>query len=86
MKAIWSIIFKDVLVEFRNKETLSAMIMQPVLQIPLTIPVVICAVEATAGLLIPDYGENSSWLSILAGFTIVYLAVSYLLFEFAVED
>jgi len=61
-------------------------VMLPVLQIPLTIPVVICAVEATAGLLIPDYGENSSWLSILAGFTIVYLAVSYLVFEFAVED
>jgi heme exporter protein B len=61
-------------------------VMLPVLQIPLTIPVVICAVEATAGVLIPEYGEISSWLSILAGFTIVYLTVSYLIFEFAVEE
>jgi heme exporter protein B len=61
-------------------------VMLPVLQIPLTIPVVICAVEATAGILIPEYGEISSWLSILTGFTIVYLTVSYLIFEFAVEE
>src|SRR5437667_3346651 len=31
MKAIWSIIFKDVVVELRNKETLSAMIMFAIL-------------------------------------------------------
>jgi heme exporter protein B len=61
-------------------------VMLPVLQIPLTIPVVICAVEATAGVWIPEYGEISSWLSILAGFTIVYLTVSWLIFEFAVEE
>ena len=62
-------------------------VMLPVLQIPLTIPVVICAVEATATVLIPDYeGEISSWLSVLAGFTIVYLTVSYLIFEYAVEE
>jgi heme exporter protein B len=61
-------------------------VMLPILQIPLTIPVVICAAEATAGVLIPEYGEISSWLSILAGFTIVYLTVSYLIFDFAVED
>jgi heme exporter protein B len=61
-------------------------VMLPILQIPLTIPVVICAVEATAGVLIPEYGEISSWLSILAGFTIVYLTVSWLIFEFAVEE
>ena len=31
MKAVWSIIFKDVIVELRNKETLSAMIMFAIL-------------------------------------------------------
>jgi len=61
-------------------------VMLPVLQIPLTIPVVICAVEATAGVLIPEYGEISSLLSVLTGFTIVYFTVSYLIFEFAVEE
>jgi heme exporter protein B len=31
MRSIWSIIFKDVIVELRNKETLSAMIMFAIL-------------------------------------------------------
>ena len=61
-------------------------VMLPILQIPLTVPVVISAVEATAGVMIPEYGEISAWLSILAGFTIIYLTVSWLIFEFAVEE
>jgi heme exporter protein B len=61
-------------------------VMLPILQIPLTIPVVIAAVEATRVVLTNDPEEISSWLYILAGFTIVYLTVSYLVFEFAVEE
>jgi len=57
-----------------------------VLQIPLTVPVVIAAVEATRVVLTNDPEEISSWLYILGGFTIVYLTVSYLVFEFAVEE
>src|SRR2546425_5627951 len=57
-------------------------VMLPVLQIPLTIPVVIAAVEATRVVLTNDPEEISAWLYILAGFTIVYLTVSYLVFEF----
>lgn len=61
-------------------------VMLPVLQIPLTVPVVIAAVEATRVVLTNDPEEISSWLYILGGFTIVYLTVSYLVFEFAVEE
>ena len=61
-------------------------VMLPVLQIPLTIPVVIASVEVTRVVLTKDPEEISSWLYILAGFTIVYLTVSYLVFEFAVEE
>jgi heme exporter protein B len=61
-------------------------VMLPVMQIPLSVPVVIAAVEATRVVLTNDPEEISSWLYILGGFTIVYLTVSYLVFEFAVEE
>jgi heme exporter protein B len=61
-------------------------VMLPILQIPLTVPVVIAAVEATSQILNSEKPEISAWLTILAGFSIVYLTVSYLVFEFAVEE
>jgi heme exporter protein B len=61
-------------------------VMLPVLQIPLTVPVVIASVEATRQILSTDRQEISAWLYILAGFSIVYLTVSYLVFEFVVEE
>jgi heme exporter protein B len=61
-------------------------VMLPVLQIPLTVPVIISAVESTRQVLAEETRQISSWLYILGGFTIVYLTLSYLLFEFAVEE
>jgi len=61
-------------------------VMLPILQIPLTVPVVIAAVEATSQILNNEKPQISAWLTILAGFSIVYLTVSYLVFEFAVEE
>jgi heme exporter protein B len=61
-------------------------VMLPILQIPLTVPVVIASVEATSQILNSDNPQISTWLSILAGFSIVYLVLSYLVFEFAVEE
>jgi heme exporter protein B len=61
-------------------------VMLPILQIPLSVPVVIAAVEATSQILNNEKPEISAWLTILAGFSIVYLTVSYLVFEFAVEE
>jgi len=61
-------------------------VMLPILQIPLTVPVVIAAAEATSQVLNKETPEISAWLTILAGFSIVYLVISYLVFEFAVEE
>src|SRR3989475_4360093 len=61
-------------------------VMLPVLQIPLTVPVVISSVEATSMVLSGDTKGISSWLYLLAGFSIVYLTVSYLVFEFVVAE
>jgi heme exporter protein B len=61
-------------------------VMLPVLQIPLTVPVIIAAVESTRQVMTDEIRQISSWLYILTGFTIVYLTLCYLLFEFAVEE
>jgi heme exporter protein B len=61
-------------------------VMLPVLQIPLTVPVVIASVEATSMVLTGETKGISSWLYLLAGFSIVYLVASYLIFDFVVEE
>ncbi len=61
-------------------------VMLPVLQIPLTIPAVIASVEATGMVLSGETAQISSWLYLLAGFSIVYLTASYLVFDFVVEE
>src|SRR5256712_12281333 len=61
-------------------------VMLPVLQIPLTVPVVISSVEATSMVLSGDTKGISSWLYLLAGVSIVYLTVSYLVVAFVVEE
>ena len=61
-------------------------VMLPVLQIPLTIPVVMSSVEATSMVLTGEMKQISSWLYILAGFSIVYLTLSYLVFDFVLEE
>ena len=65
----------------RMKEVLLA-----VLQIPLTLPVVLSAVGATAKILQNDPEGIAYALLMLGGFSIVYLTASFLLFEFVVEE
>lgn len=61
-------------------------VMLPVLQIPLIIPVIVSAVEATMMILTNEREGISFWFSLLGGFSIVYLVTSYLIFEYAVEE
>jgi heme exporter protein B len=61
-------------------------VMLPVLQIPLTVPVIIASVQATRMILTDDLRGISSWIYVLGGFSIVYLIASYLVFEFVVEE
>jgi len=65
----------------RMKEVILA-----VLQIPLTIPVILTSVAATGQILANETEGISYALMMLAGFSIVYLTASYLLFEYVVED
>ena len=62
-------------------------VMLPVLQFPVAVPVFIAGIEATTGALrglAP--GEYSTWLRLLVGFSVVFLVLSYLLFEYVLEE
>ncbi len=62
-------------------------VMLPVLQFPVAIPVFIGAIEATNGALKGDAaGDYASWLKLLAGVSVVFLVLSYLLFEYVLEE
>ncbi len=62
-------------------------VLLPVLLFPVLLPVVISAVKATAGVLdgLP-WADLSIWLSYLAGFDVIFLAVCYLTFDYVVES
>lgn len=61
--------------------------MLPVLLYPLILPVVIAAVQSTSALL---YGKQLAsvmqWLKLLIAFDIIFIAVSFLVFEYTLED
>lgn len=62
-------------------------VMLPILQFPAAFPLFIGAIEATSGALrgnpVRDY---SGALRLLAGSSIIYIVVSFLLFEYVLED
>lgn len=61
--------------------------MLPILLYPLILPVVIAAVQSTGALL---YGKQIAdiipWLKLLTAFDIIFIAVSFLIFEYTLED
>jgi heme exporter protein B len=61
-------------------------VMLPILQIPMTLPVVISAVVATDMVLRQQTAGISFPLSVLGIFSTVYLTGSYFVFEFIVEE
>jgi heme exporter protein B len=61
-------------------------VMLPVLQIPMTFPVVLSAVQATAMVMNDDPRGISFPLSVLGVFSTVYLTASYFIFEYLVEE
>lgn len=62
-------------------------VMLPVLQFPVSVPVFIGAIEATTGALKGDPpGDYLTWVRLLAGFGVVFVVLSYLLFEYVLEE
>jgi len=58
----------------------------PLLLLPIQAPLLIAAVETTAGLLAPQPGLDRAWLAFLAGFDIVFLTASWLLGDYLLEE
>jgi len=62
-------------------------VMLPVLQFPVAVPVFIAGVEATTGALKGDPAASyASWIKLAAGYSVIFLALSYLLFEYVLEE
>ena len=62
-------------------------VMLPVLQFPVAVPVFIGAIEATSSALRGEaVSEFAGWLKLLAAFSVVFVVLSYLLFEYVLEE
>ncbi len=62
-------------------------IMLPILFLPLVVPVIISAVEATTCVLAGGpWSDMLTWLVIMIAFDIIYLVVATLMFEFVIEE
>ena len=62
-------------------------VLLPLILFPVILPVLVNAVEATSIILnAPDYGALKLPLTVMSVFTLVFGTVSYLLFEYVLED
>jgi heme exporter protein B len=62
-------------------------VMLPVLQFPVAVPVFIAGVEGTTGALKGDpLSDYAGWIKLAAAFSIIFTVLSYLLFEYVLEE
>jgi len=62
-------------------------VMLPILLFPLVLPVLIAAVKLTGGVLDGQpWREIQNWMQLLVGFDVIFLVVSYLAFEYVIEE
>jgi heme exporter protein B len=61
-------------------------VLLPLLLFPLMIPVLIAAVRATGQVFDGDNGDIVRWIRLLIGFDIVFIVLSYLGFDYLIED
>ena len=61
--------------------------MLPVLFLPVVVPVIISAVEASARVMAGEPWDNLSvWLQVLVAFDVIFVVVSSLVFEYVLEE
>jgi heme exporter protein B len=62
-------------------------VMLPILLLPVAVPVLIAAVRASSGVLAAvEYSEISTWVNLLIGYDVIFVAAAFMLFEFVVEE
>ena len=75
-------LFSAIAVHTRARE-----VMLPILLFPIVVPLMIAAVKITSGLLDgQSLSEMRNWLNLLVGFDIIFLTVSYMTFDYVVEE
>lgn len=74
-------LFSAMMVQVRARE-----VMFPILMLPLAVPVMIAAVQATAGILHGSpWAQYGSWISLLAVFDLIFIVIAFWTFEFILE-
>ena len=75
-------LFSAMAVHTRSRE-----VMLPVLLFPIVVPAMIAAVKATGGILDGQpFSEIAHWVRLLAVFDVVFLAISFMTFDYVVEE
>lgn len=75
-------LFSTMAVNTRARE-----VMLPILLLPVSIPMFISAVNATAGFLAGDPASDvTGWLQLLIAYDAIIIAISFMLFDFVVEE
>jgi heme exporter protein B len=74
-------VFSAVAAQARMRELLL-----PLLLLPVLVPLLLAAVEATAGLLADTPEFQRTWLEILLGFDVIFFTASWLLSDYLLED
>lgn len=79
--AITGTVFSAVAAQARMRELLL-----PLLLLPVLVPLLLAAVEATAGLLADTPELQRTWLEILIGFDVIFFTASWLLSDFLLQE
>ena len=62
-------------------------VMLPILLFPVVLPVLIAAVRLTAGIMdAQPWPEIRRWMQLLVGFDVLFIALSYMVFDYVVEE
>lgn len=75
-------LFSTMAVNTRARE-----VMLPILLLPVSVPIFVAAVNATGGFLAGDsVSDVASWLQLLVAYDAIMIAISFMTFDFVVED
>lgn len=62
-------------------------VLLPILLFPLVVPVVIAAVKASGGILQGlEFSEIRTWINLLLVYDVIFIAISFMFFEYVVEE
>jgi heme exporter protein B len=62
-------------------------VMLPILLMPVAVPVLVAAVQASAAILGQGAGDDiAPWLNLLIGYDVIFIAVAYMVFDYVVEE